>query len=296
MISRITKLVGGLVGAALCVSMVTTAARPVSVAAGTNLSLPSYAQLVENSAAQTWDQKPGSRMSGEVSVIVHMNMTPMAMVSRNWTHEQRRAYVQQIQVEQDKLVPQIEGLGGEVLGRFTHVSTGLAVNIDASKVKDLRAIANVIGVHGVTDYALDLTETVPWIGATDLQEMGVTGKHRPDLGGRNIDVAVINSGIDYTHVKLGGSGSLSDYNSCYATNTTVGDCVFFPNAKVKGGYDWVGENWPTFSASIEPDPDPIDAEGHGTHVADIIGGFEFLSRRRRPGCRAWREHLVFQSL
>jgi subtilisin family serine protease len=88
---------------------------------------------------------------------------------------------------------------------------------------------------------------------------------------------VLDSGIDYTHSKLGGSGSVGDYVACYATNTTIGagDCPFFPNSKVIGGYDFVGETWPT--GSLAPDPDPIAkavSGFHGTHVADIIGGLE----------------------
>lgn len=44
----------------------------------------------------------------------------------------------------------------------------------------------------------------------------------------------------------------------------------FPTAKVIDGYDFVGEVWP--NGPEAPDPDPIDFEGHGTHVADSIGG------------------------
>ena len=36
------------------------------------------------------------------------------------------------------------------------------------------------------------------------------------------------------------------------------------------GYDFVGEDWP--NSAEAPDEDPIDFEGHGTHVADIIAG------------------------
>ncbi len=41
-----------------------------------------------------------------------------------------------------------------------------------------------------------------------------------------------------------------------------------------GGYDFVGEVWPSDGA-LAPDPDPLDkgsGAGHGTHVADIIAG------------------------
>jgi subtilisin family serine protease len=259
----------------LCFSLAATVGQtPAPATAATSLTLPWYVRLVNNANGQTWDQQPGSRKTGKISVVVHIDMAPLAMVGRGMTHQQRLAHVAQIRAAQDALIPQINGLGGQVVGRFFQASAGLAVQIDASKVTQLRKFSNVIGVHGVANYQLDLTETVSWIGATALQEQGVTGTHRPDLGGQNIDVAVIDSGVDYTHAKLGGSGLVSDYDACYANNTTVGDCEFYPNAKVKGGYDWVGENWPTFSANIEPDPDPIDFEGHGTHVADIIGGLE----------------------
>ena len=97
--------------------------------------------------------------------------------------------------------------------------------------------------------------------------------------GTGVRVAVLDSGIDYTHSKLGGSGLVADYTACYATNTTIGDCPFFPNAKVVGGFDFVGELWDGSASSppLAPDPDPIALAGsgfHGTHVADIIAGLE----------------------
>ncbi len=43
--------------------------------------------------------------------------------------------------------------------------------------------------------------------------------------------------------------------------------------KVKGGYDFVGEGWPNTDRTEDPNPiDAGSAAGHGTHVADIIGG------------------------
>lgn len=264
MARRLVTLVGGLVSVFLIVASLGGLLGGAPAAAAPSQPLPWYARLVPVTEGQTWDRQPGSLATGRISVIVHLNMAPLAMVGKGWSHQQRRDYVTQIRAAQDAVIPQIEALGGTIVGRFAHVSTGLAVEIDALRVDALRSIGNVIGVRGVGTYSLDLSETVPWIGAAALAPLGVTGE--------GVDVAVIDSGIDYTHAKLGGSGLVSDYDACYATNTTVGDCPFFPNARVKGGYDWVGELWPTFSSSIAPDPDPIDFEGHGTHVADIIGG------------------------
>jgi subtilisin family serine protease len=58
--------------------------------------------------------------------------------------------------------------------------------------------------------------------------------------GRGVVVAVLDTGIDYNHPALGGA--------------------FGPRARVIGGYDFVNK-----------DGDPMDDNGHGTHVAGIIG-------------------------
>ncbi len=77
-----------------------------------------------------------------------------------------------------------------------------------------------------------------------------------DITGRNITVAVIDSGIDYNHTDLGG---------CFGTG-----------CRIKDGFDFVNN-----------DSNPTDDYGHGTHVAGIIGangtvmgvapGVEFLA-------------------
>lgn len=261
---------------------------PATAAADTETpKLPSHLRLVEDATAQSWTQRPGSQTTGPVQVVVHVDKAPLAMVGKYWTHAERRAYVAEIEALQNELIPQVEALGGQVVGRFIQASTGLGVVIGADKVTQLAALNHVAGVRGIGNYELDLTETVPWIGAAAVQQQGVTGKH--DYTGYGLDVAVIDSGIDYTHVKLGGAGTLAAYAQAYCgdpaktpnptdptcnAHAQTADPALFPNAKVAGGWDWVGELWPTYSSSISPDPNPIDFEGHGTHVADIIGGLE----------------------
>ena len=94
------------------------------------------------------------------------------------------------------------------------------------------------------------------------------------VDGTGIKVAVLDSGIDYTHANFGGGGTLDDYMAAYGADpsdpaNTTNDGLF-PTAKVVDGYDFVGEAWP--NGELAFDEDPIDFEGHGTHVADIIGG------------------------
>lgn len=57
-------------------------------------------------------------------------------------------------------------------------------------------------------------------------------------------------GLDYTHPSLGG---------CFGSQ-----------CRVAFGYDFVGDDYTGDNQPI-PDGDPMDCNGHGTHVAGIIG-------------------------
>lgn len=74
-----------------------------------------------------------------------------------------------------------------------------------------------------------------------LHEQGITGK--------GVKVAIVDTGVDYKHPALGG---------CFGDG-----CL------VSFGYDLVGDDYNGYNEH-HPDNDPIDCDGHGTHVAGII--------------------------
>ncbi|KAJ4326312.1 hypothetical protein N0V84_003178 [Fusarium piperis] len=76
-----------------------------------------------------------------------------------------------------------------------------------------------------------------------LRAEGVTGK--------GIRVAIVDSGIDYTHPALGG--------------------CFGPGCLVEAGWDFTGDDFLPGEIEAKPDADPMDdCQGHGTHVAGTI--------------------------
>ncbi|MDJ0756549.1 MAG: S8 family serine peptidase [Ardenticatenaceae bacterium] len=170
--------------------------------------------------------------------------------------------------EQEAAISQIMALDptARVYGQAQILINALFVEMDAAAAAQMMGMAGVTSVKEVGTYELDLSETVPYIGASVVQDLGYDGS--------GVLVAVLDSGIDYTHANLGGGGTLADYAAAYGAGPgdplqTTRDGLF-PTAKVVEGYDFVGEAWPF--GPVAMDDDPIDFEGHGTHVADIIAG------------------------
>ncbi|WUW19121.1 S8 family serine peptidase [Streptomyces sp. NBC_01465] len=82
-------------------------------------------------------------------------------------------------------------------------------------------------------------DAVPLVGAPDVWKRKDSKGQKAN--GKGVTVAVLDSGVDYTHPDLGGA--------------------FGEGHKVVGGYDFVNG-----------DADPMDDNGHGTHVSGIIAG------------------------
>ncbi|KAG6015785.1 hypothetical protein E4U43_004767 [Claviceps pusilla] len=103
-----------------------------------------------------------------------------------------------------------------------------------------------LGKPPIKDEGMNLS-VHQWTGVQKLHEMGIKGK--------GTKVAVVDTGVDYSHAALGG--------------------CFGQGCKIAGGYDLVGSKWDSRSAKVhpkQPDTDPMDYKGHGTHVAGIIAG------------------------
>jgi subtilisin family serine protease len=152
--------------------------------------------------------------------------------------------------------------GTRVLARVSHVLNAVFLEVDAAALARIARDPAVARVAPVGRYEVDLSETVPYVGASAVHGLG--------FDGTGVRVAVLDSGIDYTHAAFGGSGDPVDF----ATNDpTVIEEGTFPTAKVVGGTDFVGPTWP--DTPLAPDPDPLDDGpdgGHGSHVGHIIGG------------------------
>ncbi|HPS80220.1 MAG TPA: S8 family serine peptidase, partial [Thermoanaerobaculaceae bacterium] len=166
-----------------------------------------------------------------------------------------RAGGARVQREQDDFVAAMRrsGLAAEELYRSRHTINGVAIVAEESRLAALRAMPGVRSVRRLVPKRLLNSSSVPFVGAPaawDPQGLAATGT--------GVRVGIIDTGVDYIHTDLGGTGS---YSGQHFDDSSV------PwTTKVVGGWDFVGDNY-TGTNTPRPDGDPMDCNGHGSHVA-----------------------------
>jgi minor extracellular serine protease Vpr len=142
---------------------------------------------------------------------------------------------------------------------FSTLWNGLSIQISPKDFTKLSRIPGVKAIYPVV--TVSIPETNPMENPELATAIAMTGADiaQNELGytGKGVKVAVMDTGIDYDHPDLGGG--------------------FGKGYRVFTGYDFVGDDFnadptsPSYNPIPSPDPDPDDCNGHGTHVAGIIG-------------------------
>ncbi|MBU2394725.1 MAG: S8 family serine peptidase, partial [Gammaproteobacteria bacterium] len=137
----------------------------------------------------------------------------------------------------------------QVLATTKNLASGLVVRASASALQQLQANPAVASVYPVYDSKPMAVDSAVYMKADAVVKAGIAS-------GKGITVAVLDTGIDYTHKALGGAGTVEAYN---AVDPRVQPT--WPQGKVLGGYDFV---------NIDPNPIDPRSGGHGTFVASSV--------------------------
>ncbi len=219
---------------------------------------------------------------GLVTVVVEMTGDPVAVVEaeqgRELSDGERGDVKSRLKDAQEPVSAAIEDKGGSVQAEMQSAYNGLQAKVPAAELDAIASMPNVVAVHPVRTYSVDNAVSVPFLGVPQVWEStGYTGQ--------NVKVAIIDTGIDYTHATFGGPGTVEAFQAAAATSAQPADpALYGPDApRVKGGIDLVGDDYnadPT-SASYQPvphpDDNPLDCNGHGSHVAGTTGGSGVLA-------------------
>ena len=194
-----------------------------------------------------------------VPVILEFEQPPVAVFARQNPQADVAQYQAQLEAAHKEFVEKLTSLGmnvsvatsnvvvandtgyamATVLHDFQHVFNGIGVLMPGRIVTD---VARIAGVRAVTlnheRVYLNLDRSVPFTDAPAVWErLDAAGVK---LRGDGVKVAVIDTGVDWTHPGFGGFAKV-------------------PNEKVVYAVSFTGEH-------------PLDNFGHGTHVAGIVAG------------------------
>ncbi|WP_371499336.1 S8 family serine peptidase [Kitasatospora sp. NBC_00374] len=226
--------------------------------------------------------------------LLELDTEPAAPAWRRAADEARRARRSPEAVRQDaaragaeqrtRALKAVQGLADSVRGvdpgvqllyRTGTVLSGLAVRAPVAALPRLGALPGVRAVHPIALKERANSYSVPLTGAPELWSPAAGEGNT----GKGVRIGIIDSGVDYTHADFGGPGTEQAFTA--VDGAAPAPAGLFPNAKVAGGKDLVGDDYnpdpsaPNSQPVPHPDANPIDCalNGHGTHVAGTAAGY-----------------------
>jgi len=173
------------------------------------------------------------------------------------------------------------GVGAQYVEKFSYndLFNGFSISVKPGDLNKIRQLGSVKAVYPVTTVSLPELQPLnnPDLASAITQTQADIAQNSLGLSGAGVRVAVMDTGIDFDNPDLGG--------------------CFGPGCRVEGGYDFVGDAYNNDSTSATynpvpvPDAIPDDCNGHGTHVAGIIGA-NGVVRGVAPGV-TFRAYRVF---
>ncbi|MCS7182173.1 MAG: S8 family serine peptidase [Thermoanaerobaculum sp.] len=201
----------------LCLATVTVAAPPQGGEAWDKISPALWAEAAK--AAQ-----------GLVEVIVTLHL-PASLAEESGPFARPRLMA--IDAASQEVAREVQALGGRVLERYTYIPA-LAAVLPATALVNLASHPQVQHLgHNFQVQAFD-AEGEALMQVPQVRQLGWTG--------RNVGIAILDTGVNYNHPELSPGG-----------NT--------PSAKTIRLWD-----------AVNNDPDPMDDAGHGTSVASVAAG------------------------
>ena len=143
----------------------------------------------------------------------------------------RKELKQAVYGVQNQVISDLDDSQVRITNRFVYIF-GFSAQVTLQGIEELIDNPDVVSVEKDKVIYPNLAQGIPLMNASMV---------RNSYSGSGTAIAICDTGIDYTHARLGGGG--------------------FPNSKVIGGYD-----------TGDDDTDPMDLDGHGTASAGIAAG------------------------
>ncbi|KAB7789825.1 S8 family serine peptidase [Bifidobacterium leontopitheci] len=262
-------------------------------------------------------------MSGDVSAFIESKGVGGLAQQRSSTYELKRsrlsnrqkkaetlkdvnAQAKETNSTTDELFAQLKKLDPKASKLYEAAFSvpGIAVRADAKALRELAQQSNQVvtvsplvqrtattatGSSAATAGKKTAAATEPANANNDTLVQAIKTWKQTGKTGKGINIAIIDTGLDYTHADFGGAGTTDAYATALAskadplTDPTLKTLVNQHGVKYKGGYDFAGTSYNANTQASDdvydpfpaPDANPIDGKGgrHGTHVAGTALGY-----------------------
>ncbi|MBB1370801.1 S8 family serine peptidase [Pseudoalteromonas sp. SR45-4] len=216
-------------------------------------------QKAEAVKEQVADKKePSAHM-----IVLRATTSVDAYVAGTYQQSNNREITANIEQLQDTMTLELNSLDfdAKIIGKTKILAPTLIVQASAEALAKIAKDSRVAKVLPMFDSELHVAASSDYINAKPLIVDGIAS-------GKGQRVAVLDTGIDYTHQAFGGEGTVEAYNAAQADPATVA----WPQGVVKGGYDFINED----ADPIENDPANSPATGaptnHGTSSSNSVNG------------------------
>lgn len=174
------------------------------------------------------------------------------------------AYATMLNEKLTSKMAEFESAGFKASGLVSVSDVGFSVFARQSEISAMKGLNGIKEVIPKQNFMPQRDYSTPWVGAPVAHQSGFSGEGQV--------IAIIDTGIDYTHKDFGGPGDSSDYDNNDPSLVEEGS---FPTNRVVGGYDFAGLEYDASQVETStpmPDADPLDDGSHGSHVAGIAAG------------------------
>jgi subtilisin family serine protease len=177
----------------------------------------------------------GFEHPGQERVKVIVNLAPPSnpLLRSDWESKPKlRGWQQAVVARQEEVLAALAAGEFKLRHRFEN-QPGFSAEVTRAALDKLQRDPRVRSIEPVRPVRPHLAQGIPLMGAA---------VYRSTYNGAGVAVAIVDTGIDYRHPRLGGGG--------------------FPNGKVIGGYDF---------GDMDANPAP-DGNEHGTACAGVVAG------------------------
>ena len=186
----------------------------------------------------------------EVPIIIELNSPPVAVYKKTlryrilslFAKDDLEKYGKKIEKNQIQTISYIKNFNAKVKFKYTYLFNGFSCTVKGKYINSIAQMRNVKRIFKDKKAYIERTYATKVIKSDIVNRM--TDSSNNYITGKGVLVGIVDTGVDYNNKELGGGG--------------------FPNSKVIGGYNFADMN-----------SDPMDTDGHGTHVAGIIAGSHY---------------------